>query len=85
MWKTIFIIHAIREIAQDKKITISYFFIDSSNFRRRHLQKHFDFDCIYNLCNLLAIKLVLSNNKLMKIQYLDNIIGDDEHLMLHSQ
>lgn len=56
-------IHAVREIAQDEEITISYSLTGPSNFRRRHLQKNFGFDCTCSLCSLPAIERVLSDDR----------------------
>lgn len=62
-----------------------YFLIDFFNFRQIYFQKNFGFDCICSLCSLPATERVLSDNRLKKIQYFDNIIDNSAYLMLHSQ
>jgi len=78
-------IHAVREIAKGEEITISYSHTGPFKFRRRHLQTNFGFDCTCSLCSLPKTERGLSDDRLKEIQYLDDVIGDGAHLMLHPQ
>lgn len=74
-------IHAIRDIDEGEEITIMYL-SDRANRPARQvaLQKNFRFTCSCRLCALPEPQLSLSNTRLDEIMWLDQYIGDAEHI-----
>jgi hypothetical protein len=70
-------IHALRDINAGQEITISYL-ASTLEFteRQRHLEEKFKFRCKFELCSMPLAKLELSNERLMKIQCIDRLIGE---------
>ncbi|KAJ5100809.1 SET domain-containing protein [Penicillium angulare] len=69
-------IHALRDIDAGQEITISYL-AGTSDFveRQLRLKETFKFTCKCELCSLPLAKRQLSDDRLTKIQGIDNLIG----------
>lgn len=74
-------IHAIRNIKSGEEITISYDKGGPSGSRRTYLQGAFGFDCSCGICSLPPTDLEISDARRLRIQLLDNAIGDSQRLM----
>ncbi|KAJ6780544.1 hypothetical protein PWT90_06632 [Aphanocladium album] len=74
-------IHAIRPIPAGEEITIAYDMKGSSAVRRSHLQAAFGFDCSCVVCTLPLSELRLSDARRVRIQQLDEAIGDLSRMM----
>lgn len=75
-------IHAIRPIPAGEEITIAYDMNGSSADQRSHLQAAFGFDCSCVVCTLPSSELRLSDARRVRIQRLDEAIGDPFRMML---
>ena len=69
-------IHAICDILAGEEITISYDKGGPSTSRRVHLKDAFGFDCACWVCSLQLPKLQISDTRCVRIQHLDDAIGD---------
>jgi hypothetical protein len=74
-------IHAIRDIKAGEEITISYNLGGPYQLRRTRMKKDFKFDCACDLCSLPAEALQESDDRQIRIQLLDDAIGDAGRLM----
>ena len=77
-WETI---HAIRHINVGDEITISYDRGGPSEARRPFLKDAFGFDCSCSICSLPSPELERSDARRLKIQHLDDAIGDGNRVM----
>ena len=74
-------IHAIRHINAGEEITISYDKGGPSDSRRTHLKDAFGFDCNCSVCSLPPPELQISDTRRLRIQHLDDVIGDPARVM----
>ena len=74
-------IHAIRYINAGEEITISYDKGGPSDPRRMHLKDAFGFDCNCGVCSLSLPELQTSDARRLRIQHLDDAIGDSDRVM----
>ena len=74
-------IHATRYINAGEEITISYDRGDPADSRRTILKNAFGFDCNCSLCSLPPPELQLSDARRIRIQHLDDVIGDPDRVM----
>lgn len=73
-------IHATRHINAGEEITISYDRGDPADSRRTILKNAFGFDCNCSLCSLPPPDLHLSDARRIRIQHLDDAIGDPDRV-----
>lgn len=71
-------IHAIRDIKKRKEITISYNLSGSSQPRMQRLKRSYGFDCTCDLCSFTDEALKISDARQLRMQLLDNGIGDSD-------
>jgi hypothetical protein len=71
-------IHAIRDIKKGEEITISYNLGGPSQPRMQRLKRSYGFDCTCDLCSLTDEALKISDAHQLRIQYLDDAIGDPD-------
>lgn len=74
-------IHANLDIKAGEEITISYDKGDPADSRRTYLKEKFGFDCNCSLCSLAPPELQKSDARRLKIQQLDDKIGDPSYVM----
>jgi hypothetical protein len=74
-------IHAIRDIKKGEEITISYNLGGSSQPRMQRLKGSYGFDCTCDLCSLTDEALEISDARQLRMQFLDNAIGDSDTVM----
>ncbi|KFY05165.1 hypothetical protein O988_00216 [Pseudogymnoascus sp. VKM F-3808] len=74
-------IHAIRNIKKGEEITISYNLGGPSKWRRLRMKENFNFDCTCDLCSQPDEVLKVSDDRQVRIQILDDAIGDASRLM----
>ncbi len=77
-------IHAIRYINAGEEITISYDKGGVSESRRTYLKEAFGFDCNCSFCSLPLPELQVSDARRLRIQQLDDAIGDPDRVMKKS-
>jgi hypothetical protein len=71
-------VYALRDIPKDEEITIYYLGYDSSReVRQKKLQDKFGFLCSCRLCSLPAQQSRKLDERLERIDYLDDLIGRD--------
>jgi len=79
-------VHALREISKGEEITIYYLGLDSSReVRRRKLQDKFGFLCSCHLCSLPTADSQKNDQRLERIDHLDDLIGRECMSMNFSQ
>ncbi|KAI9839779.1 MAG: hypothetical protein M1837_002018 [Sclerophora amabilis] len=74
-------IHAVRDLKSGEEVTISYDEGGSSDSRRTHLRDAFGFDCHCSLCSLSLPDLEISDARRLRIQRLDDAIGDPARVL----
>jgi SET domain len=74
-------IHAIRDIKKGEEITISYNLGGPSQPRMQRLKRSYGFDCTCDLCSLTGEALETSDARQLRIQFLDDAIGDSNAVM----
>ena len=74
-------IHANQYICAGEEITISYENGQPLDSRRTRLKNAFGFECTCNLCSLSLPELQNSDKRRLKIQHLDDTIGDSHRVM----
>lgn len=70
------VIYAVRPIRAGEEITNSYDHGGPSPARRAHLKENFGFECACGICSLPAAELRASDARRLRIQKLDEKIGD---------
>jgi hypothetical protein len=74
-------IHAIRDIKAGEEITISYNLGGPRQLRRERMKEEFKFDCACSLCAPPVEGLQESDDREIRMQLLDDAIGDADRLM----
>ncbi|KAK0779642.1 hypothetical protein LTR02_014355 [Friedmanniomyces endolithicus] len=74
-------IHAIQSISSGEEITICYSKGGPSTDRRSGLKQAFGFDCDCSTCSLPPVELQASDARRLRIQQLDNAVGDPVRMM----
>lgn len=71
-------VHALREITEGEEITIYYLGLDNiREVRRQKLQNKFGFLCSCSVCSLSTAESEENDQRLQKIQYLDDLVGHE--------
>jgi hypothetical protein len=71
-------VYAIRPIAEDEELFLSYLAGGTSEERKETLKEHFGFDCTCELCSLPPAQLQKSDYRIIRSQDLYNKIGDPD-------
>jgi hypothetical protein len=78
-WNPIFgeeTVYAVRAIKKGEEITLSYHAGGPTEVRKRSLKEGFGFDCTCVLCDASEADMKASDERLSRVQELDDLIGD---------